>query len=65
METLRTVFYDIAAVVYFLRKVLWVVPGFTVEGYRDQLLAVHRRIEADGSFTSSAPRFLIEATKPA
>jgi SAM-dependent methyltransferase len=63
-ETLRTVFYDIAAVVYFLRKVLWIVPGFTVDGYRDQLLALHRRIAAEGSFTSRAPRFLIEAAKP-
>ncbi|HEX3784842.1 MAG TPA: class I SAM-dependent methyltransferase [Pseudonocardiaceae bacterium] len=62
-ETPRTVFYDIAAVVYFLRKVLWTVPDFTVERYRDQLLALHRRIKAEGSFTSRAPRFLIEARK--
>ena len=29
-EALRTVFNDVGAVVYFLRKVLWTVPGFTV-----------------------------------
>ena len=30
-ERLRTVFDDIGAVVYFLRLVIWIVPGFTVE----------------------------------
>ena len=63
-ESLRSEFFDIGAIVYFLRKVLWVVPGFTVAGYRDQLRAVHERITAAGSFVSRAPRFLIEARKP-
>ncbi len=61
---LRTEFRDIAAVVVYLRKVIWIVPGFTVDAYREQLLAVHRRILAEGSFTSWATRFLIEAHKP-
>ncbi len=26
-------FDDIAAVVHFLRKVIWIVPGFTVDAY--------------------------------
>ena len=30
-EILRTVFYDVGAVVYFLRKVPWTVPGFSAE----------------------------------
>ncbi len=30
-ERLRVEFFDIGAVVYFLRKVIWIVPGFTVE----------------------------------
>ena len=62
-ETLRSEFFDIGAVVYFLRKVLWTVPGFTVDGFRERLRAVHERIRADGSFVSRAPRFLIEARK--
>lgn len=61
---LRTVFYDIAAVAYFLRKVVWTVPEFTVERYRDQLAALHQCIETDGAFVSYAQRFLIEARKP-
>ena len=59
-----TVFNDIAAVVYFLRKVLWTVPGFTVEGYRDQLRLLHAKIQAEGPFVAHAQRFLIEARKP-
>ena len=63
-ETVRAVFHDIGAVVYFLRKVLWTVPGFTVEGFRPQLAALHERIRAEGSFVSHAQRYLVEATKP-
>ncbi|MFD0039381.1 class I SAM-dependent methyltransferase [Streptomyces anulatus] len=63
-ETLRTEFRDIGAVVYFLRKVIWMVPGFTVEQYRPQLAALHRQIEAEGPFHARTARFLIEARKP-
>ncbi|GGK15027.1 methyltransferase type 11 [Streptomyces camponoticapitis] len=62
---LRTEFHDIGAVVYFLRKVIWMVPGFTVDRYRDQLASLHRRIETDGPFVATTTRFLIEAVKPA
>jgi SAM-dependent methyltransferase len=60
----RMEFYDIAAVVHFLRKVIWIVPEFTVEDYRDQLRSLHDQIEADGPFIASSVRFLIEAYKP-
>jgi SAM-dependent methyltransferase len=63
-QALRTVFNDVGAVVYFLRKVLWTVPGFTVAGYRDQLWRLHRKIQAEGPFVAHAQRFLIEAGKP-
>ena len=63
-QALRTVFNDVGAVVYFLRKVLWTVPGFTVEGYREQLRQMHERIQAGGPFVAHAQRFLIEAHKP-
>jgi len=64
MERLRTEFLDIGAVVYFLRKVIWMVPGFTVEAYRDQLAALHHLIETEGPFVAHTTRFLIEARKP-
>jgi SAM-dependent methyltransferase len=65
LESLRTEFFDIGRVVYFLRKVVWMVPGFTVEQYRGELRALHDRIESEGPFVVYATRFLIEARKPA
>jgi SAM-dependent methyltransferase len=62
--TLRAFYNDVGAVVHFLRKVLWTVPDFTVEGYRDRLLAIHERIQAEGPFVSHVERFLIDAEKP-
>jgi SAM-dependent methyltransferase len=64
-ESLRTVFNDVGAVVHFLRKVIWIVPDFTVAGYRGRLAALHDRIQAEGPFVAHAERFLIEARKPA
>jgi SAM-dependent methyltransferase len=61
---LRVTFQDVGAVVHFLRKVLWTVPGFTVEGYRDRLLAMHEHIREHGEFVCTSTRFLIEARKP-
>ena len=63
-ESLRAEFYDIGAVVYFLRKVIWNVPDFSVARYRGRLAALHDRIQADGVFVTYARRFLIEARKP-
>jgi SAM-dependent methyltransferase len=62
--TLRMEFEDVAAVVHFLRKVIWIVPGFSVDRYRGELARLHERIQADGPFVAHARRFLIEARKP-
>ncbi|MFF1906949.1 class I SAM-dependent methyltransferase [Kitasatospora sp. NPDC058218] len=64
-ERLRMEFFDIGAVVYFLRKVIWMVPGFTVDAYRDRLCELDARIRAEGPFVAHSARFLIEARKPA
>jgi SAM-dependent methyltransferase len=63
-QALRVEFFDVAAVVYFLRKVLWTVPGFTVAGYAAPLARMHAHIEARGSFVAHSRRFLIEARRP-
>jgi SAM-dependent methyltransferase len=64
-EALRAVFNDVGAVVVFLRKVIWIVPGFTVDRYRGRLAELHDRIQAEGPFVAQTQRFLIEAHKPA
>jgi len=64
VERPRTEFYDIGAVVYFLRLVVWIVPDFSVDRYRAELERLHEQIERDGAFRTAASRFLIEAVKP-
>jgi hypothetical protein len=56
--------FDVAAVVYLLRKVIWWVPDFTVERYRDKLAELHVRVEAGGPFIAHSSRHLIEARRP-
>jgi SAM-dependent methyltransferase len=63
-ESVQTTFFDIAAVVYFLRKVPWTVPDFTIQKYRERLAELHHHIEEHGRFVAHSKRYLIEARKP-
>ncbi|POX41281.1 SAM-dependent methyltransferase [Streptomyces sp. Ru73] len=63
-ERLRMEFFDVGAVVYFLRKVIWMVPGFTVDQYRDRLRELHEKIQDEGPFVAHSTRSLFEARKP-
>jgi SAM-dependent methyltransferase len=58
-------FFDVAAVIAFLRKVIWTVPDFSVDRYRDRLRDLHEIIVRDGRFACHAQRFLIRARRPA
>ena len=64
VERPRTAFFDIGAVVYFLRLVPWIVPDFSVPKYRERLLDLHGVIETHGAFETTASRMLLEVTKP-
>jgi SAM-dependent methyltransferase len=61
---LRMEIFDIGAVVYLLRKVIWWVPGFTVEKYAPRLRALHDLIQRDGVFIAHSTRHLVEARRP-
>lgn len=63
-EDLRIEFFDVGAIVYFLRKVIWTVPDFTVERYRAKLAELDERIQTGGPIVSYSRRYLIEARKP-
>jgi SAM-dependent methyltransferase len=63
-QATRVEFRDIGAVVHFLRKVVWTVPGFTVDRYRDRLRALHELIAREGSFVATSQRYLLEARTP-
>ena len=60
----RIEIFDIAAVVYLLRKVIWWVPGFTVDQYRDRLRELDAVIRRDGVFVAHSSRHLLELRKP-
>lgn len=62
-QALRMEFFDIAAVIVFLRKVVWTVPDFSIDKYQDRLRELHRSIEENGPFVAHSQRFLIEARK--
>lgn len=64
-ERLRMEFFDVGAVIYFLRKVIWMVPGFTVDQYRERLRELHEQILAEGPFVAHSTRSLFVARKPA
>ncbi|MBO0708281.1 MAG: methyltransferase domain-containing protein [Candidatus Dormibacteraeota bacterium] len=61
--TLRAEFFDVGAVVWFLRKVIWTVPDFSVARYEAPLRRLDAQIRRDGPFTTTVTRFLIEARK--
>jgi hypothetical protein len=50
--------------VFFLRKVIWTVPDFTVDRYRARLKDLHDQIERNGVFYSTMSRTLLEVRKP-
>lgn len=60
----RIEIFDIAAVVYLLRKVIWWVPGFTVDAYRDRLRELDAVIRRDGVFVAHSSRHLLDLRKP-
>ena len=44
-------FNDIGAIVYYLRALPWIVPGFTVERYIEPLHELQHRLECEGKIT--------------
>ena len=59
-----TRFYDVGAVVYYLRMVEWQIPGFTAGRYARELRELHRFIASNGCFEVPGQRFLIRAVRP-
>ncbi len=58
------VFYDIGAVVYYLKATPWQIPNFTAAHHYDRLQTIHNTIQSQGGLTVKSHRFYIEARKP-
>ncbi|MGG3282401.1 class I SAM-dependent methyltransferase [Paenibacillus solani] len=54
-------FFDIGALVYYLKAIPWQIPDFTVERYLEPLLRIHHIIESKGYFEVQQHRFIIIA----
>jgi SAM-dependent methyltransferase len=54
-------FYDVGAVVYYLKAIPWQVPDFSVEQHFEKLITIHNQIEEQGYIDFSMHRFLIVA----
>jgi SAM-dependent methyltransferase len=59
----RLSFTDVGAIIYYLKAVPWLVPGFSVETHLPYLLALERRLESGDGLAFVARKYLIEANK--
>ncbi|MFE1245298.1 class I SAM-dependent methyltransferase [Fictibacillus sp. NPDC058756] len=56
-------FYDIGALLYYLKAIPWQVPDFKSENYIAQLYKIHEIIQLKGYFDVKQHRFLLKAKK--
>jgi len=58
-----TAFSDIDALVSYIKVINWLVPEFTREKYKENLLIAEDTIRSEGSFKSTFDRFIVIARK--
>jgi SAM-dependent methyltransferase len=56
-------YLDVGALVYDLKAIPWLVPGFSVDGYLETLWRLQRRLETEGTLSFQRSLFLIKARK--
>jgi len=60
-EFFPTRYYDVGAIVYYLKAIPWEIPDFSVEKYFDRLVEIHRLIQKEGYVDVSFHQFFITA----
>lgn len=58
-------FYDVGALVWFVKIIEWEFVDFSVEQCFERLLEVQRLLEQEGCIKGNVQRYLIVARKPA
>lgn len=61
--TIVSTFLDVGALVYYLKAIPWVVPGFDAGASRDRLHELHYRAESEGGLKVRQRRFWWSARK--
>lgn len=56
-------FYDIGAIIYYLKIIPWQIPDFSIERYFEKLKEIKIHIDQKGSLVIKAHRFFIVAEK--
>ena len=56
-------FTDVGAVVYYLKAVPWLVPGFSVQSHLKYLVQLQNHLDAGKELVFTARKYLIEARK--
>lgn len=59
----KTRFYDIGAIIYYLKAIPWQIPDFSVSKYKNQLIKIHNMIQVVGYLDITCHRFFIIAKK--
>jgi SAM-dependent methyltransferase len=59
----KTRIYDIGAVLYYLKAIVWEIPDFTIEKYEGKLRELHEVITEAGYFDATCHRFVVVASK--
>jgi len=62
-DKVKTRFYDVGAIVYYLKAIPWQVPDFSVSKYYKKLFNIHKLIEKQGYIDLTCHRFFIVAQK--
>lgn len=60
----KLIFKDVGAVVYYLKAVPWMVPGFSVERDFARLLLLQERIDTEGELVYAHLHYWVEAHQP-
>ena len=60
----KLTFTDVGAIVYYLKAIPWLVPGFSVESHLEYLLRLQNQLENGEALAFVDRKYLIEAQKP-
>ena len=52
-------FYDIGAIVFYLKHIEWQIKDFNIENNLQRLKELHKKICREGSFKTQAHRFFL------
>lgn len=56
-------YLDVGAIAWYLKSIGFVVPGFTIEGYRDRLAELHDQLALGADIAIRQPRFVVTARR--